>query len=55
MQDLPKSIDPDTEQQLFEKLAHEREDLKDLEYIRRHMRLIYKQEQKDVKEKSGSQ
>ena len=49
--DFPESIKPiDSEQKLFEKLSQDPEDFEALEYIRRQMRYIYVQEQK---EKSG--
>jgi len=44
--DLPKSIAPDDEDRLIEMLACDSEDLKDLEYIRRHMRYIYEEEKR---------
>ena len=45
--DFPKSIaDPDPEQKLFNKLSQDQDDYAALEYIRRHMRYIYVEEQK---------
>ena len=38
-------LDPDSEQQLFEKLVMTEEDLKYLNFIRHHVKLIIKQEQ----------
>jgi hypothetical protein len=52
MPELPESIDPKSEQILFEKLAQERADFDDLQFIRRHMRLIYQHEHKNEEERT---
>ncbi len=46
MSEFPESIDPDNEQKLVEKLIMDHSDYKFLEFIRRHMRLIYAEEHK---------
>jgi hypothetical protein len=44
-------LNPDSEQQLFEKLAMSEEDLKYLNYIRKHVKILVKQEQNGSSEK----
>ena len=41
----PDPLNPDNEQQLFEKLAMSEEDLKYLNFIRKHVKIIVEQEQ----------
>lgn len=53
MNKFPASLEPDSEKRLFEKLAMDDADLKDLEDIRRLMKRIYEDEQGEQKE-SGS-
>jgi hypothetical protein len=45
MPNNPDPLNPDSEQKLFEKLAMTEEDLKYLNYIRHHVKLIIKSEQ----------
>ena len=40
----PDPLNPDSEQQLFEKLAMTEEELKYLNFIRKHVKLIIKQQ-----------
>jgi hypothetical protein len=47
-------LNPDSEQQLFEKLSLSEEDLKLLNYIRRHVKIIVKQEQNGKMEKNNT-
>lgn len=54
MEKFPESLEPNSEQQLFEKLALEKDDLEALDFIRRQMKVIYKQEQRNAEENSGS-
>lgn len=42
---LPKSVDPDPEDVMFERLVMEDQEFKELDFIRRHMKLILTQEQ----------
>lgn len=46
MREVPKQtpLDPDSEQQLFEKLSLDKHDLDMLNYIRHHVKIIIKQE-----------
>lgn len=41
---LPESIDPDDLKRLIEKLSSDPQDFEGLEFIRQHMRYIYKEE-----------
>ncbi len=52
---FPKSIsEPDSDQRLFEKLSQDPDDHALLDYIRRHMRYIYTEEQKAPRSKTDS-
>ena len=50
MSGFPESIDPDEEQKLVEKLIMDHSDYKFLEFIRKHMRLIYAEENRQKQE-----
>lgn len=45
MQKFPESVDPTPEQKTFEALSMDQEEYNELEFIRRNMRYILKQEQ----------
>jgi hypothetical protein len=51
MPDFPESIDPLPEQKLFEKLSMDEHEYEMLQYIRRQMTTILKQEGKNEEEK----
>lgn len=50
----PGSLEPDSEQQLFEKLSMSEEELKELQFIRERMKRILKEEGYKNKENNGN-
>ena len=53
-EEKPDILNPDSEQQLFEKLSMDQKDLEALNFIRKHVKIIINQEQNGTKKSDNT-
>ena len=53
-EEKPDPLNPDSKQQLFEKLSMDQKDLEALNFIRKHVKIIINQEQNGTKKSDNT-